>query len=106
MRFHVLATDYDGTVAHHGAVDDATRAALGRVRASGRKVVLVTGRELTDLVRVFPELDAFDVVVAENGAVVHHPTQRQTRLLGEPPPEALVTALRARGVSPLSIGQV
>ena len=30
MRYHVLACDYDGTIAHHGRVDDETIAALGR----------------------------------------------------------------------------
>ncbi len=24
MRYHVLAADYDGTLAHHGRIDDAT----------------------------------------------------------------------------------
>ena len=24
MRFHALATDYDGTIAHNGKVDEAT----------------------------------------------------------------------------------
>ena len=105
MRFHVLATDYDGTIAHHGTVDAATLAALERVRASGRQVVLVTGRELPDLQRVFPPLEVFDVVVAENGALLYRPATRQTRLIGERPPEAFVTALRERGV-PLSVGEV
>src|SRR5262245_3968957 len=49
MRYLALACDYDGTIAHHGRVDDDTLAALRRVRASGRKLLLVTGRELDDL---------------------------------------------------------
>jgi hydroxymethylpyrimidine pyrophosphatase-like HAD family hydrolase len=32
MRYHVLATDYDGTLAHDGRVDDDTVAALKRWR--------------------------------------------------------------------------
>ena len=46
MRFRALATDYDGTIARDGIVDDATVTALCRVRDSGRKLILVTGREL------------------------------------------------------------
>ena len=57
MRYHVLAADYDGTIAHHGQVDEATRAALCDLRRSGRRFVLVTGRELDNLLRVFPDLE-------------------------------------------------
>jgi HAD superfamily hydrolase (TIGR01484 family) len=106
MRFHVLATDYDGTIAHHGAVDGATQEALERVRASGRKLILVTGRELQDLQRTFPNIELFDAIVAENGAVIYQPAQRSSRLLGERPPEAFASRLREQGVAPLSVGEV
>src|SRR4051812_38676964 len=102
MRYQVLATDYDGTLAHHGVVDVETVRALERVRASGRKVVLVTGRELADLATVFPRLDLFDAIVAENGAVLHRPASHQTRALAEAPPPEFVEQLRAAGVSPVS----
>ena len=42
MRYHVLACDYDGTIAHHGRVDDETVAALRRIRDTGRRLILVT----------------------------------------------------------------
>ncbi|MEJ7729070.1 MAG: hypothetical protein WKG00_07640 [Polyangiaceae bacterium] len=42
MRYQVLCTDYDGTIAHDGVVDEATVAALERLLASGRRLVLVT----------------------------------------------------------------
>src|SRR5262245_17841281 len=60
MRYLVLSSDYDGTLALHGTVATATIAALERFRASGRKLVMVTGRELDDLRRVFPRYDLFD----------------------------------------------
>src|SRR5918995_1847197 len=106
MRFLALACDYDGTIATHGLVDDETIAALRRFRASGRKLILVTGRELDDLQRVCPDLTMFDRVVAENGAVLHDPHARTTRDLTSPPPEALVQELRRRDVTPLSVGRV
>jgi hydroxymethylpyrimidine pyrophosphatase-like HAD family hydrolase len=106
MRFFVLASDYDGTIAHHGVMDDATLKAAAEVRASGRKLLLVTGRELSDLKTVCPDFTIFDAIVAENGALVHHPATHQTRLLAEPPPPAFVEALRAAGVGPISVGQV
>ena len=51
----VLASDYDGTLAFQGKVDSHTLAALDRLLGSGRKLILVTGRELNDLKSVFPE---------------------------------------------------
>src|SRR3954462_14419773 len=67
MRYLALATDYDGTLAANGRVADSTLQALRKLRDSGRRLLLVTGRELEDLQSVFPQLDAFDCVVAENG---------------------------------------
>jgi hydroxymethylpyrimidine pyrophosphatase-like HAD family hydrolase len=105
MHYLALATDYDGTLAHDGRVDDATLAALDRVRASGRKVVLVTGRELPDLRTVFGHLEKFDRVVAENGALLFDPATGQERVLAEPPPPPFLDQLRARGVGPISVGR-
>ena len=106
MRYHVLATDYDGTLACHGRVDEPTLAALEELRRSGRRLVLVTGRQLDDLATVFSRADLFEYVVAENGAVLHRPATQETRLLTEAPPAHFVELLRARGVSPLSVGHV
>jgi HAD superfamily hydrolase (TIGR01484 family) len=106
MRYHVLATDYDGTLAHDGRVDAATLKALQRVKESGRKLILVTGRELDELLDVFPELDVFHSVVAENGALPYRPDTREERTLAEPPPPEFVERLEARGVGPISTGRV
>ena len=79
MRYLLVATDYDGTLASQGQVDDSALAALERVLASGRKLILVTGRHLPDLNKVFNKLDLFHRVVAENGALLYRPTSRQER---------------------------
>jgi hydroxymethylpyrimidine pyrophosphatase-like HAD family hydrolase len=105
MRYLALCCDYDGTLAHHGAMDDATVAALERVRESGRHCVLVTGRELDDLQRVLPRLDLFERVVAENGALLYTPATREEQRLADPPSEPLLNLLRERGVQPLSAGR-
>ncbi len=78
MRCLALATDYDGTLATHGEVDAATIAALERFAASGRKLLLVTGRELPDLLGVFPGTELFDRIIAENGALLHRPQISRT----------------------------
>lgn len=106
LRYRVLATDYDGTLAHDGHVDDPTVAALETVRRSGRRIVLVTGRILEELQSVCPRMDVFDAVVAENGGVLHRPATRTTRLLATPPPARFLTMLRERGVAPVAAGRV
>jgi HAD superfamily hydrolase (TIGR01484 family) len=79
MQFIIaLATDYDSTIATNSKVEASTIAALERLKASGRTLVLVTGRELPDLQAVFPQLEIFDRVVAENGAVLYRPDTRET----------------------------
>jgi HAD superfamily hydrolase (TIGR01484 family) len=104
MRFQVLATDYDGTLATHGTVESATTAALVRLRQAGRRVLLVTGRELPDLKKVYPEFTVFDRIVAENGALLYDPASDQETLLCEPPSEVLVERMRALDI-PFSVGR-
>ena len=105
MYFLALATDYDGTLAHDGVVDPETIEALHRLKQSGRRVILVTGRELADLQRVFPELELCDLAVVENGALLYDPTTGRETSAADPPPEALVRRLQELNVRPLSIGR-
>jgi len=105
MRYLALCTDYDGTIAHRGRVDEPTLAALQELRASGRKLVLVTGREIEDLQKVFDRLDLFDRVVAENGALIYRPATREERALGDTPPPRFVEELKRRGVERISVGR-
>ena len=106
MRYLGLASDYDGTLATNGVVDHDTIDALRRLAATGRKLILVTGRQLGDILQAFPELTIFDAVVAENGAVLYRPQSRESRVLAKPPPSRFVEALQRRGVRPLWVGQV
>jgi HAD superfamily hydrolase (TIGR01484 family) len=105
MRYHALASDYDGTLALRGAVDEPTVEALERLWGSGRHLVLVSGRLLSDLQAVFPRLDLCSRVVAENGAVVHVPGERRTSALAPAPDPRFLDALRERGV-PFAAGEV
>ncbi|HVV17324.1 MAG TPA: HAD family hydrolase [Polyangia bacterium] len=106
MLYHALACDYDGTLAPRGEILPETRAALQRLRATGRRVLLVTGRRLEDLQQVCPDLSVFDAVVSENGAVYSKPSVPAPRLLAPAPPQAFIDRLRARGVAPLDRGGV
>lgn len=106
MRFLALAVDYDGTLATNGQVDELTLAALKRLQESGRKLILVSGRHLDDLYTVFPQVDMFDCVVVENGALLYVPATKEEQILGELPPKAFVQKLQEQNVQPLGIGRV
>ena len=105
MRYLALAADYDGTLATDGRVDAETVAALEQLIASGRKLILVTGRELDELLEIFPQISLCERVVAENGGLLYRPAMREHKTLGQSPPQSFVDALRARHVSPLSVGR-
>src|SRR5437764_9792676 len=105
MYFVALATDYDGTLAADGLVAEETVAALRSFKQSGRNLILVTGRELPDLRRVFSHLDLFDAAVVENGAVLVDPATGEEIPLGAEPPPLFVEELRRRNVAPLSVGR-
>ena len=105
MYFFALAADYDGTLALDSAVDGATLRCLEKLKASGRRLVMVTGRKLEDLVAVFPHTELFDLLVVENGAVLFNPAERSEELLCEPPDPGFVARLQADGVAPLSVGR-
>jgi len=104
MRYHVLASDYDGTLADDGTVNAETVQALRRFQASGRVLVLVTGRELAELKPCFSELTLFEYVVTENGATLYQPLTQVEESLAPPPPEPFIELLQQRGV-PLSVGR-
>jgi hydroxymethylpyrimidine pyrophosphatase-like HAD family hydrolase len=106
MRYHAVASDYDGTLAQHGRVSAETVKALERLRQSGRKLVLVTGREIRELEQVFDCLNVFDRVVAENGAVILSPRSRQKHTLASPPPPQFLKKLNELGVHDISVGDV
>jgi len=98
MSYSALATDYDGTLAKDGRVDPQTWEALDRLQSAGKKLILITGRQLDDLKIVCDRLNIFDVVVAENGALLYIPQTQETRVLGDPPPPEFIETLRSRGV--------
>ena len=103
MRYTAVALDFDGTIAHDSAVPEHVIDGLRRLKETGRKVLLVTGRELPELLDIFKPIEIFDRVVAENGALLYRPHTGERVELGEAPPPKLLELLRARGV-PISVG--
>lgn len=106
MRYHALAADYDGTLAHHSVIDPSTWAALRKLKESGRKLIMVTGRELAELLGLLPHVELFDRIVAENGALVYNPATRHIKTIAPGPPAVFVAELQRRGVRRISVGRV
>jgi HAD superfamily hydrolase (TIGR01484 family) len=104
-KYLALATDYDGTIAQHGDVTEFTHRSLERWKEAGRKLIMVTGRELPDLQKVCPFTKLFDCIVAENGAMLYWPAKGEKKVLVAPPPVEFIDRLRALGVTPLSFGE-
>lgn len=104
MRFFALAAGFDGTLARNGRYDERCVEALSALSATGRKLILVTARELREVFEIFPEARIFDVIVAENGAVMHRPASRESQILAGAPSEILLQELQRRGVAPVHVG--
>src|ERR1700722_9818639 len=101
--FRAVAIDYDGTLAD-GQVKPDTLAALAEARARQIRVIVVTGRIMSELQAVFPDAwDHVDAIVAENGAVLA--PRAGVRLLAAPVDRSVSARLDARGVAHRS-GQV
>ncbi|HET8603299.1 MAG TPA: HAD-IIB family hydrolase [Marmoricola sp.] len=95
--FRAVALDLDGTLATRERVADDVLAALDETHEA-RSLVLVTGRTMEELDRVFPSLAGhFDAVVTENGGVLRCGGHR--RVLQDPVDPALDRELADRGVS-------
>lgn len=104
-RFLALATDGDGTLVKGGRMARTTLAALRRWRRSGRRLLLTTG-ETPHEVAEFPHLELFDLVIAENGALIYDPATGKEQVLAPAPPARLLRALRRVYVEPLQRGRV
>jgi phosphoglycolate phosphatase (TIGR01487 family) len=104
-HYRLLACDYDGTIAHQGVIAAETGQALNAAKQAGLLLALVTGRAFEDLLRACSQLEWFDLVVAENGAVLYLPAPGTVEELAPRPPERLIAALARRGV-PMAPGRV
>lgn len=99
-----IASDFDGTIGSDEGAPTSTLAALARFKATGRKLILVTGRPLGELKRVLPEVGLFDIAVIENGGVLYFPQSDTIRALAPGPSQAFAARLRERGVKELAVG--
>jgi hydroxymethylpyrimidine pyrophosphatase-like HAD family hydrolase len=98
MKLSAIALDYDGTIAVDGVLDPSVRDAIADLRRRGVVIVLATGRQVTDLRRTVGDLACFDVIVAENSAVLDFPASGRHVTLAPPPNPAFLDELRRRNV--------
>ena len=105
-KFAILVCDYDGTLATGETAGSQIIEALISASEAGTRLVLATGRELPDIRRVLPEIELFQWVVAENGAVLFEPATGVKEVLGAPPPDSFFQELRQRGIGPVVRGEV
>ncbi len=55
MRYPILTTDYDGTIAENERISGTRLYVLNRLKGTGRYPILVTGSELNQFQVIFPE---------------------------------------------------
>jgi hydroxymethylpyrimidine pyrophosphatase-like HAD family hydrolase len=109
MRYKALVSDYDLTLVSRDHLDAATIIALRRLKASGRRLVLDTGRTLPwaygdhGITRREVAL-LFDRVVGENGAVMWDPRTDKVTMLGNPPSPEFIKRLSDAGCNDVTIG--
>jgi hydroxymethylpyrimidine pyrophosphatase-like HAD family hydrolase len=102
--FKAVAIACDGTLAEGGPPAASVLAAVRSARDMGLRLLLGTGRTLTDLWQVFPNVDEhFDLTVPENGAILR--AAEGHRRLARPVDPELAKALQRRGI-PVQPGQV
>jgi hydroxymethylpyrimidine pyrophosphatase-like HAD family hydrolase/CheY-like chemotaxis protein len=69
----VIATDFDGTLVRDGVVPPKTWDLLRQAKTAGLTLILATGRVLATFINTGPFSEIFEVIVAEDGAVVFFP---------------------------------
>jgi phosphoglycolate phosphatase (TIGR01487 family) len=107
--YRAIAVDFDGTLTCGARPQPAVLEQLRLLRDTGLRVILVTGRILSELRHSFAEVDQhFDAIVAENGAVMAVTPRSMSQGdqgLVAPVPVVLEDALVRHGV-PVRRGQV
>jgi hydroxymethylpyrimidine pyrophosphatase-like HAD family hydrolase len=98
MHISVIATDFDGTVSQGDQLAPEAARALRRWREAGRVTVLVSGRSFEFLRDLQEREQAFDLIVAENGAVLYNPHSDEMRLPFGEVPDDLVDTLARLGI--------
>ncbi len=83
MNIECIACDYDRTLTDESlAISEGAMNALKDASQNGVKVIIVSGRVLRFLKKIYARYNFIDAVVAENGAVIYFPKEERKILLG------------------------
>lgn len=105
LNFRMLAVDYDRTIATDGKILPNPQSALVELKEAAWHCALVTGRELDDLFSLCPAIGLFDLLVAENGAVLYLSDTKEIIDRAAPPSPLFTAELQNLGI-PFSSGRV
>jgi hydroxymethylpyrimidine pyrophosphatase-like HAD family hydrolase len=95
MHISIIATDFDGTISQGDQLAPEAARALRRWRETGRFSVLVSGRSFEFLHGLQEREQVFDLIVAENGAVLYNAHTDEMRLpFGDVPDDLIDTLLK------------
>jgi hypothetical protein len=96
MHISAIATDFDGTVSQEDRLHPEMSRVLRRWRGAGHLAILVSGRPFDFLHQLQDREQLFDLIVAENGAVLYNPRTDEMRLpFGQVPYDLLDTLARS-----------
>jgi len=98
VPYRLLAFDFDETLAMDGRMTPVAADALAEAKAAGWLLALVTGRPHDDLLDICPECGLFDLIVPENGCLLHTPADGAVEHLAEGPVDRLREGLTAAGI--------
>jgi len=105
MAIRLVVLDIDGTVSNsRHEIEDATVAAVDRIRAAGIRVMLATGRRYRDVLPVAARLGIEGPLVTASGALVKQSPEHATMFRAAFEPAALAAVLEtivARGHEPI-----
>jgi hydroxymethylpyrimidine pyrophosphatase-like HAD family hydrolase len=95
MHISVIATDFDGTISQGDRLAPEVMQVLHRWRERGQFTVLVSGRPFEFLHALQEYEPVFDLIVAENGAVLYNPRDDEMSLpFGEVPGDLIDMLVR------------
>ncbi|MEB3196275.1 MAG: HAD family hydrolase [Candidatus Sericytochromatia bacterium] len=109
MHYRLIATDLDGTLfAHQPDVPERTRGALARWVASGRSLVIATGRMYHSTKRVAEQLGVETPLICYQGAMIRCPLTERTlwhQTVAPQPARELIDDLESQGLTVLAFRQ-
>ncbi len=105
LEFNAIACDRDGTLVKGKTLTDPVRQAIDLFQNAGGTFLLATG-ETIDQLSEFTDLHRFDLVIAENGALLYWPRKKCSKLLTTKRSSEVLGTLQVEDIKAEAIGEV